>query len=135
MFQKFVAKVLVALAVVVGASWANTANAQIAVIAFSESTGEYHYAWNQPSYAAAEQAALSLFKAKDAEVVVWVEDGFAALAIGEDNSTYGTGYQFGDGASNTDAAYRAEANCKKHGQKVKILVVVASDTFAPQVIK
>jgi hypothetical protein len=130
-----VTKVLVALAVVAGISWASTANAEYAAIAFSKSTGEYGYGWGQWSLGAAERIALDNCKAKDAEIVAWVEDGFAALAIGEDDTTYGTGWQWGDGATNIDAINRAKDNCTKRGQRVKTLVVVASDTFAPKVYK
>lgn len=135
MLQKIVAKVLVALAVVVGASWASTANAQYAVIAFSQSTGEYGYAWNHWNYSDAARVALSRCNAKDAEVVAWVENGFAALAIGDNDSTYGTGWEWGDGATNIDAINTAKENCRSYGKRVKTIVVVHSHYFNPQVIK
>lgn len=106
-----------------------------AAVAFSPSTGKYGYAWNHGSRAAAEKTALSRCTEKDAEIVAWVNEGFLAVAIAEDN-TYGTGYRFGAGASNTDAFNRAKAELKKRtDSRIKVIIVLCSDNVEPQILK
>jgi hypothetical protein len=98
-----------------------------AAIAYSPSTGEFHYACNYSSRWAAQEAALALFKAKDGRVVCWVNEGFCALALGDDQSVWGTGWRFGDGASNADAMNTALEQCKKRTTGAHIVLCVSSD--------
>jgi hypothetical protein len=60
-------------------------------IAYSPSTGKYGYSYNCYSEGEAERIALRNCRAADAEVEVWVENGWAALAVGDDGS-YGYGW-------------------------------------------
>ena len=62
-------------------------------IAFSESTGEFHYVYNYSDQAAAEQAVLGLFQAKDAKLVHWVNWGYCALAVGDKKGAWGVGWK------------------------------------------
>jgi serine/threonine-protein kinase len=106
-----------------------------AAVAFSPSTGEFGYAWNHGSRSEAERVALSRCTEKDAKIIGWVNDGFMAVAIGEDNS-YGMGYRFGDGANTRDAVNTAVRNLSKHTEKeYKTLIVLCSGNVRPQVIK
>src|SRR4051812_22619925 len=78
-----------------------------AAIAYSPATGNHGYAYNHGSRAAAEAAALRYCKGDDARIVTWVNNGFCALAVGDDQSAWGVGWSFGDGATNTYAKNRA----------------------------
>ena len=103
-----------------------------AAVAFSPSTGKYGYAWDQPTRGYAERIALSYCKAEDAKIVGWVQGGWLVLAIGEDNA-YGVGWEYGNGAVNTDAFNRARAECHQHGQRVKTYVCLCSGDIDPKV--
>lgn len=103
---------------------------RFAAVAFSPSTGEYGYGWDCPSRWTAETAALRNCPAADAKVVGWVKGGWLVLAIGHDNS-YGVGWEFGNGAVNTDAARRAIARLKESGQTAKTLVYLCSGDIDP----
>ena len=46
-------------------------------------------------------------------MIGWVNDGFMAVAIGEDYA-YGMGYRWGDGANTIDAVNTAKRNLAKH---------------------
>jgi hypothetical protein len=105
-----------------------------AAVAYSESTGEYGYAWDQPSYGAAKNVALANCEADDAEIVGWVRGGWLVLAIGHDNS-YGTAWEYGDGASLRVAATRAHNNCESEGGRVTKLICLCSGDVDPQIIK
>jgi hypothetical protein len=59
-----------------------------AAIAYSEQTGQYGYAFGYDCLDDAENDAVANSNAADACVVVYVENGWAALAEG-DNGTYG----------------------------------------------
>ncbi len=59
-----------------------------AAIAYSPNTGNYGYAYGKSCQADVEIAALGYCKAPDAQVVVWCENAYAALAVG-DNGVYG----------------------------------------------
>ena len=72
--------------------FANSARADFGAIAYSPATGHIGYSWSAPSRARAEQAALNQCDRDDAEVLVWVENGYAALAVGQDGSY---GYAWG----------------------------------------
>ena len=60
-----------------------------AAIAYSESTGQYGYTYGYDDLGAAENDAVANANADDAQVVVWVENGWAALAVNNDG---GWGY-------------------------------------------
>jgi hypothetical protein len=64
-------------------SCASSAWADYAAIAYSESTGCYGYAYGCGSLEEATAAALNNCRGRDAYVVVWVEDGYVALALGD----------------------------------------------------
>lgn len=103
-----------------------------AAIAYSEKMGNYGYWYNAGDRFIAEVMAKKKCNAQDAKVVVWVHNGFCALAIGEDGG-YGWGYSYGDGASNTEAKKNAIDECLKRSKKVKTLVCVCSLDRKPEI--
>jgi hypothetical protein len=105
-----------------------------AAVAYSSSTGSYGYAWNYGTRGEAEQVALSRCTAADARIVGWVQGGWLALAIGENNA-YGVGSEYGDGATNTVAEQRAIDQCHSRGEKVSILICICSGDIDPVVYK
>lgn len=105
-----------------------------AAVAYSPATGKYGYAWNQSTRGRAEYVALSHCPEKDAVIVGWVKGGWLVLAVG-DNNAYGTGWEYGNGARNTDACERAIDKCHKNGGKVRTLVVLCSGNVGPEIIK
>lgn len=107
--------VLVLLFGSVGAAWAD-----YAAIAYSTSTGQYGYSFGQVSRASAERVALQKCKANDAEAVVWVSNGWAAVAVGNDGS-YGTGW-----STRSRAAAEKIALRNVTGNGARILCWVAS---------
>src|SRR5438128_2653369 len=82
-----------------------------AAIAYSEKTGEWGYSSGQQTRDIAEELARRNCKADDAKPVAFVRNGFCALAVGE-NGAWGTGFSYGDGASNTAAKNKALAECE-----------------------
>jgi hypothetical protein len=78
----------VAVAVVMFAA-AQAARADYAAIAYSQSTGQYGYTYGYDDLGAAQYDAVANAGADDAQVVVWVENGWAALAVNDDG---GWGY-------------------------------------------
>jgi len=98
-----------------------------AAIAYSPSSGEFHFAYNYGSRSAAEKAALARCKESDAKIVCWVNNGFCALALGDEVGKYGTGYRWGDGASTRGAAERALAECSKRTTGARIVLLLSSD--------
>lgn len=106
-----------------------------AAVAFSKETGKYGYAWNHRSRAEAERVALSRCTEKDAKIVAWVNDGFLAVVIAEDNA-YGTGYRFGNGASTRGAYDRAlEEKKSRTSSPTKVVIVLCSGNVDPQILK
>src|SRR5262249_33897972 len=81
------AAVAVVLAVLGAAQFAR-ADAY-AAIAYSASTGQSGYTYGSDRLGAAENDAVATANADDAQVVVWVENGWAALAVNNDG---GWGY-------------------------------------------
>lgn len=63
-----------------------------AAIAFSRSTGRYGYACDQLSRSDAERAARKAVKARDARAVMWVRNGWCAIAFGKDSGAYGVAH-------------------------------------------
>lgn len=98
-----------------------------AAVAYSPETREMHYAYNYRSRRDAEQAALKLCKAKDAQVAGWVNHGFFALSVAEDGS-WRTGWSYGGGSSNTEAQNYALEELRKSNKKGgKIVICLSSD--------
>jgi hypothetical protein len=91
-----------------------------AAIAYSEQTGNYGYSYGFNCSQDAENDALSRCNGCDAQVVVWVKNGWAALAVG-DNGAYGWGWS---GNCRADAENIARQNCS--GDNVRILCWVYS---------
>ena len=91
-----------------------------AAIAYSPATGKYGYAYDHRSRSAAEKAALEKCGAEDARIACWVNRGFCALALGDDKTCWGVGWQYGGGSSNTDAKKTALKECE-NGQPVLTL--------------
>src|SRR5262245_54310761 len=89
----FVACVLAALATVVAVSpsRANDCGNKFAAIAYSTQTGKYGYANGYADKCAAERDAVAKCGACDARVVVEVENGWAALALGP-HGAYGAAW-------------------------------------------
>jgi hypothetical protein len=95
---------LAALAVAVsllGAAQAARADA-FAAIAYSPSTGNYGSWYGADCQATAENGALNNCGGEDRQVVVWVENGWAALAVNNDG---GWGYGW-----STNSLDEAEGN-------------------------
>jgi hypothetical protein len=106
-----------------------------AAVAYSPSTGEFYYAYNYGDRWEAQQAALNACHAKDARIVCWVNNGFCALAVGDDKSAWGVGYEYGDSANNTAAINTALAECRKRTTGAHIVVCLSSDgqyVYQPQ---
>jgi S1-C subfamily serine protease len=57
-----------------------------AAIAFDSRTGQYGWSWNATTLAAAENLALEKVAGRHARVVVWVRDGWCALARSRDGA-------------------------------------------------
>src|SRR5262249_48977445 len=104
-----------------------------AAIAYSPATGNYGYAYNHGSRAAAETAAIRYCKADDARIVTWVNNGFCALALGDDQEAWGVGWSYGDGATNTYAKTRALQEARKRTTNAKIILCVCSENVKPEV--
>jgi hypothetical protein len=105
-----------------------------AAIAFSPSTGKYGYAWNCGTLTQARRIALSYCKESDAEVVTWVQFGWAVLVIGEDGS-YGYATAYGEGASSADAQSKATRELRKYSDKpIKTILIVCSGDVQPKII-
>ena len=119
--------VFACLTLLTSATWAiDVSDDSYAAIAFAPSTGNFRYAYNYGSRYSAEQAALRGMPEKDAKIVCWVNRGFCALAIGDDGS-YGTGWTFGDDATNTEAMDTALRNCREHTKTARIVLCLVSD--------
>ncbi len=97
-----------------------------AAIAYSPTTGEFHYAYGYDDRWSAQKAALDRCKAKDARIVAWVNEGFAALAAGDDGA-WGVGYTYGGGSNNKEAMNTAIEECKKRTTGAHIIVCLSSD--------
>jgi hypothetical protein len=65
--------------------------ADYGAIAYSPATGKYGYSHNCGSLAEARVIALQNYPVSDAQIVVWVENGWAALAV-NDSGAYGWGW-------------------------------------------
>jgi hypothetical protein len=104
-----------------------------AAIAYSPETGKWGYAYNCGSRGQAERMALSNCPQSDARIVCWVHNGFCALALGDDKASWGTGWSYGDGATNTAARNYAMTNCKARTTGARIVLCVCSTNVRPEV--
>ncbi len=98
-----------------------------AAIAYSQATGRYGYAYDYRSRKSAEQAAVRNCKADDAKAVCWVNAGWCALALGDDQKCYGTGYTYGNGATHSEASRQAVFDCQKRTTGAHVAVFLLSD--------
>ncbi len=96
--------------------------ATFAAIAYSQSTGKAGIAWSSPYRASAEQQALAACPAPDAKVVIWVQDGWCALAVGDRN-----GYATAWGPSSEQVQRAALSDCGKVTANSKITVLLHSE--------
>ena len=93
-----------------------------AAIAYSPSTGHVGYSYNAPSRARAEQAALNECDRDDAEILVWVKNGYAAMAVGDDGS-----YGYAWGSTRATAERIALQKCLDvGGERPRIVVSIYS---------
>ncbi|WP_254513917.1 DUF4189 domain-containing protein [Anatilimnocola floriformis] len=123
-----VASVFVCLAALCSTVWGlDVSDDSYAAVAYAPSTGNFSYSYNHGSRASAEQAALRRLTEKDAKIVCWVNRGFCALAIGDEVGRYGTGWTFGDDASNTEAMETALRNCRERTKGARIAICLVSD--------
>jgi hypothetical protein len=121
-----VAALIAAIAPAVRADSLDISSYSYAAVAYSEETGEMHYAYSYGSRYAAEQAALKACTAKDAKIACWVNRGFCALAVAEDGD-WRFGYSHGDGSSNTEAQEYALEDFRAAGKKARIVICLSSD--------
>ena len=106
-----------------------------AAIAYSPKTGEFGVAYNYGSRWSAQQEALKLVKADDAKIVCWVNNGFCALALGDDKGCYGVGWSWGDGASTREARQYAIDNCNERTTNARIVILACSSDAMKPIIK
>jgi len=96
-----------------------------AAIAYSPKTSRFGYGDNCLSREQAEDVARKHCNEADCRIVVWVRNGFCALAIG-DGGADGVGVSDGDRASDADAKEKALAECKKRSGTGRLLICVCS---------
>jgi hypothetical protein len=95
--------------------------AHFAAIANSRTTGRWGSANGWEYRADAENVARKMCHAADADVVVYVKDGYVALAVG-DNGIYGAGY----GTTRKQAEEMALRECGKRTSNAKMATSVCS---------
>jgi hypothetical protein len=78
-------------------------------IAYSKSTGAYGYSYGHYSQADAERDALARCDSPDRQVIGWMRNAYAALAVGDAPEQYGWGW----GATRSAAEQAALAECRK----------------------
>ncbi|HEY4283275.1 MAG TPA: DUF4189 domain-containing protein [Chthoniobacterales bacterium] len=105
----------------------DVSNRTYAAIAYSPSTGNYGYAYDYKSRKGAEAAALEKCNELDAQIVCWINRGFCSLALGDDKSAWGVGWEYGNGAQSKKSENRALENCRKRTTGGYIAVNLSSD--------
>lgn len=124
MLKVFV-RMMIVVSMVVG--FVRPALAEYGAIAYSESTGKYGLSYSYGSQQAAQQRALDECEGSDKEIEVWVNDGWAAVAVNKDGEVaYGWSK-----SSRADAENRALAN---GGHGYSILCWVSSGQSPKTVI-
>ncbi|HEV3142597.1 MAG TPA: DUF4189 domain-containing protein [Gemmataceae bacterium] len=107
-----------------------------AAIAYSPKTAKFGIGYNYGTRAAAEKEAMKQCEADDAKIVVWVHNGFCALALGDDKSVWGVGWSYGDGARTREAKSFALEECNKRTKNAEIhAVACSSDAMKPFIKK
>jgi hypothetical protein len=92
-----------------------------AVITYSPATGKYGHSQGWHSLGSARRMALISGQAPDARPVVWVKNGYCALAVGK-NGTFATGY----GATLKQAEAVALGQCRRYSGDCAIATWVFS---------
>ena len=95
---------------------------KFAAIAFSQSTGSYGYGYGFDARSGAENEALAQCSGDDAKVVVWVKNGWCALAVGDDNA-YGYGWAEDLGTARKIAL----AECRKRTTNSRVVICVSHE--------
>ena len=103
-----------------------------AAIAYSPATGQAGHGYNYASRWAAEAEAVRMCNAADARVVVWVKNGFCALALGDDKSYWGDGFSYGD---KDTASNRAVAECGQRTTNAHFVRGVYSNNTPPEIYR
>ena len=95
---------------------------KFAAIAFSQATGSYGYGYGFDTRGDAEKEALAQCSGDDSQVVVWVKNGWAALAVGDDNA-----YGYGWAADLGTARKTALAECRKRTTNSRVVICVSTE--------
>jgi Domain of unknown function (DUF4189) len=111
------------LALLVVALTAPAALANFGAIAYSPSTGTWGTSNNCATRADAETLALAHCNAPDARVVAWVQNGYAALALGTDPEAYGWAWNNNLNMATT----RAMRECSQRNSGCHIACWIYSD--------
>ncbi len=74
--------------------------------------------------------ALEECKGDDAQVIVWVKNGWCSLAVGDDDASI---FGYGDNQDKDQAIKTALAECSKRTAKVHTVITVSSDGKAQAV--
>ena len=111
---------LLAAAVVLGFAAPARADDTYAAIAVSPSTAKYGYAVKYASREEAEQKAVKFCDADDAKAVVWVRNGWCALA------KVGSNYGWDKGETAAEARANAVMQCSKYGDAPAVVVCISS---------
>ncbi len=90
-----------------------------AAIARAEKTGRLGWAWGHRSQSEAEKGAIQACKDSDCKTVIWVQNGYAAIAYGDDLS-WGNSW----GKSQEEASQKAIQSCKQFAQNPQSCTVV-----------
>jgi tetratricopeptide (TPR) repeat protein len=98
-----------------------------AAISYSPSTGKWAYSYSYGDRWSAEKAAVEACKDEDARALCWVNEGFAALALGKDKEHWGWGTSYGSDASSAEAVNIALEKCKERTTDVHIVLCLSSD--------
>jgi len=97
---------------------ASTAYDEFAAIAYCQSSRRWGYAFNHGTRAGAESAAIARCGDACCEVVVWVENGCAALAVG-DEGRYGWSFRYGTNDLST-AMNEAMSQCNSRTTNCRV---------------
>jgi hypothetical protein len=93
-----------------------------AAIAYSPSTGKWGTGQGYPWLNRARERALAECDADDARIIGWVENGFIALALGDDVGAYG----YGSSSNSATARAIALRECAKRTTGAHVVVVKCS---------